>query len=92
MSDIKRASLADIERMRRAGSLHHDPEAPEGEDLGDDFWADAEVVLPKARPSVSLRVDEEVLDYFKGQDRKGYTARMAAVLKAYVEAKTRKRA
>ena len=87
MSDIKTASLDDIERMRRENRLHHNVDAPEGEDLGDDFWAGAEVVTPKARPNVSLRVDDDVLAYFKGDDPKGYTARMAAVLRAYVRAK-----
>ena len=87
MSDIRRASLDEITRMRREGKLHHDPDAPAGEDLGDDFWAKAEIVMPKNRCLVSLRVDEEVLAYFKGENPKGYTARMAAVLKAFVEAK-----
>lgn len=33
-----------------------------------------------------MRVDEETLEFFKGDNPKGYTARMASVLKAYVKA------
>ena len=87
MSDIRRVSLDEIARMRREGKLHHDPDAPAGEDLGDDFWHKAEIVMPKNRCLVSLRVDEEVLAYFKGESSRGYTARTAAVLEAIVEAK-----
>jgi len=87
MSNIKRASLDEIEQMHREGKLYYDPDAPEGEYLGDEFWKNAEVVYPKTRPNVSLRVDEDVLEYFKGDNPKGYTARMAAVLRAYVDAK-----
>ena len=39
MADVtKRASLAEIRRMEEAGELYHDPAAPEGEDLGQEFW------------------------------------------------------
>lgn len=87
MSNIRHASLDNIERMRREGELYYDPHAPEGEYLGDEFWQNAEIVYPKPRSNVSLRVDDDVLAYFKGDNPRGYTARMAAVLKAYVEAK-----
>ncbi len=85
--DVRTATLDEIERMHRRGELHDDKDAPAGEPLGAWFWQNAELVTPKARSNVSLRVDDEVLAYFKGDNPKGYTARMAAVLKAYVEAK-----
>lgn len=86
-ADVRTATLDEIERMHRRGALYDDPDAPEGEPLGEWFWKNAELVRPKARSTVSLRVDDEVLAYFKGDSPKGYTARMAAVLRAYVEAK-----
>jgi len=55
-------------------------------ELDADFWATAEIKTPAKKPVVTMRVDEETIDYFKGDDPKGYTARMAAVLRAYVEA------
>jgi uncharacterized protein (DUF4415 family) len=50
------------------------------------FWANAKIESPTQKPSVTMRLDAETLEYFKGGDPKGYTARMAAVLKAYVQA------
>ena len=50
------------------------------------FWARAKVTPPRNKPNVSLRVPAEVVDFFKADDPKGYTARMAAVLAAYVQA------
>ena len=85
--DIRTATLDEIERMHRRGELHYGVEAPEGGPLSEWFWKNAERMPPRARTNVSLRVDDEVLAYFKGDNPKGYTARMSAVLKAYVEAK-----
>ena len=42
---------------------------------------------PKTKPNVSLRLPEEVIAFFKAQNPKGYTGRMAAVLAAYVAAR-----
>lgn len=55
-------------------------------ELDADFWANAEIEQPAQKPQVTMRVDAETLDYFKGENPKGYTARMASVLKAYVKA------
>lgn len=86
--NIRRASLDDIRRMRDAGELYHNSGAPEGEDLGPEFWAKAVLVAPRKPKSVHLKLDPEVFDYFvqitKG---KGHLTRMQAVLKAYVDAK-----
>ena len=54
--------------------------------LDDNFWANAKVTPPRTKPNVSLRVEEDVMAYFKAENPKGYTARMAAVLSAYVQA------
>jgi len=55
-------------------------------ELDADFWARAKVTPPRTKPNVSLRLSQDVVEFFKGQDPKGYTARMAAVLAAYVQA------
>ena len=55
-------------------------------ELDDKFWENAKISLPRTKPNVSLRVTEEVVEFFKAENPKGYTARMAAVLAAYVEA------
>jgi uncharacterized protein (DUF4415 family) len=48
-------------------------------------WTKAELILPESKLSVNLRLDREIVEFFKGQG-KGHISRMQAVLKAYVEA------
>ena len=50
------------------------------------FWASAEIVMPDRTQHVTLRVKRSVLDYFKGEDQKGYQTRINAVLESYVRA------
>ncbi len=51
-----------------------------------EFWKTAKVVLPRPKKAISLRIDREVLEWFKAQG-KGYQSRINAVLKTYVEAR-----
>ena len=77
-------AMSDAEFERRAAA---DPDAgviPPG------FWDNATVLLPETKQQITLRLDPEVVRYFKGTG-KGYQSRMGAVLRSYVEAK-RKRA
>ena len=53
-------------------------------ELDETFWAKAKVMPPRTKPNISLRVPEEVIEFFKGESPKGYTGRMATVLSAYV--------
>ena len=48
-------------------------------------WTRAELVLPEPKQSVNLRLDRDIVEFFKGQGR-GHISRMQAVLKAYVDA------
>ena len=48
-------------------------------------WTRAQLVLPEAKRSVHLRLEQDVIDFFKAQG-KGHISRMQAVLRAYVEA------
>ena len=76
--------MSDEEIERRAAA---DPDAgvvPPG------FWDNAKVRLPETKQQITLRLDPEVIRYFK-RTGKGYQSRMGAVLRSYVEAK-RKRA
>jgi uncharacterized protein (DUF4415 family) len=55
-------------------------------ELDADFWARAKVTPPRTKPNVSLRLPDDVIEFFKAKNPKGYTGRMAAVLTAYVQA------
>ena len=87
MSDpnIRRASLAEIKRMKEKGDLFHDPNAPEGESLGPEFWAKAEIKGRRPPHSVHLKLDPDVFEFFRSQG-KGHLTRMQNVLRAYVDA------
>jgi len=77
-------AMTDEEVERRAAA---DPDAgiiPPG------FWDNAQVLLPETKQQITLRLDPEVVRFFK-RTGKGYQSRMGAVLRSYVEAK-RKRA
>jgi len=57
-------------------------------ELDEAFFRKAKVRLPKGKQLVSLRIDSEVLDWFKRQG-KGYQTRINAILSAYVRAHAR---
>lgn len=71
--------------MRERGELQVSDNAPEGPELGSEFWARAVEVEPQSPTSVHLKLDPEVFDFFKRQG-KGHITRMQNVLKAYVKA------
>ncbi len=50
-------------------------------------WDDATVELPQPKTVLNMRVDKEVMDYFR-KTGKGYQSRINAVLRSYVERKT----
>jgi uncharacterized protein (DUF4415 family) len=54
-------------------------------EMGKGFWAKAELKLPESKKAISLRVDTDVLNWFKKKG-KGYQSRMNLVLKSYVDA------
>lgn len=54
--------------------------------LDDSFFTRERVILPRKKDSVTLRIDHEVLEYFKHQGR-GYQTLINAVLKTYVHTK-----
>ena len=49
-------------------------------------WSEAVLVIPPKKKAISIRVDEDVLDYFK-HEGSGYQRRMNAVLRSYVQQK-----
>jgi uncharacterized protein (DUF4415 family) len=54
-------------------------------------WSQAVLVLPPKKKAISIRVDEDVLDYFKNEGT-GYQRRINAVLRSYMQQKRKKRA
>jgi uncharacterized protein (DUF4415 family) len=54
-------------------------------------WSEAVLVVPPKKRAISIRVDEDVLDYFK-KEGAGYQRRMNAVPRSYMEQRRKKRA
>jgi uncharacterized protein (DUF4415 family) len=85
---------SDLDKLRRLtdeeieASIANDPDWEEFKDID---WSKAVVIIPPKKKAISIRVDEDVLDYFKKQGA-GYQRRMNAVLRSYMQQKRRKRA
>lgn len=62
---------------------------PDWAGLMDIDWSRAEVVIPVQKKSISIRVDEDVIDFFKSTG-KGYQTRINAVLRHYMRERTSK--
>jgi uncharacterized protein (DUF4415 family) len=76
--------------MRERGEERTHSNAPEAESLGAEFWRSARVVVPQGKTSVHLRLDSDVVEWFRARG-KGHLTRMNAVLRAYVEAQKQDR-
>lgn len=76
-----RAALARLRVMTDAEIERTSP--PELRELPVDFWEDAELVLPVSKQAISLRVDEDVLQWFRSLGPR-YQTRMNAVLRSYM--------
>ncbi len=55
-------------------------------ELDETFFENATIRLPERKRVISLRLDPDVLDWYKKKG-KGYQTRINAVLKAYMQAK-----
>lgn len=77
-----RANLAQLRRVTEAEIARTSPD--ELRDLPADFWDEAVPVLAAAKVPISLRVDADVLAFFRESGPR-YQSRMNAVLRSYME-------
>ena len=56
--------------------------------LDESFFTKQTVMLPQKKDSITLRIDHDVLEFFKHQGR-GYQTLINAILKLYVQANRR---
>lgn len=79
----KTASETDFSRLARLKDSEIDySDIPE---LDEAFFRNAKVVLQEPKAAVSIRLDKDVLTWFKRQGS-GYQTKINAVLKTYVKA------
>ena len=76
------ASLTDDEI---AAAVASDPDAAPL----DIDWSQAVLIVPPKKKAISIRVDPDVLDYFKNEGP-GYQRRINAVLRSFVEQKQKR--
>ena len=68
-------------RRERAAGIEPEPDPDEGE-----FdWSTARVVMPPRKSAISIRLDNDVLDFFKSQGN-GYQTRINRALRIYISA------
>lgn len=73
---VRNLTDADIEAAMR--------DDPDWAGLIDFDWSDAVVVVPRKKKALSIRLDEDVIDFFKAHGA-GYQTRMNAVLRHFME-------
>jgi uncharacterized protein (DUF4415 family) len=78
----------DVEKLRRMtdaeieAGIAQDPDTFVPDAL---FWEKAEIVMPSNKQQITLKLDPEVLAFFRRGGR-GCNTRINAVLKSYIEA------
>jgi len=79
---MKKKHYSDLERLRSMKDEEIDlSDIPE---LDESFFDKAVVMAPKPKSSVCLKLDQEVVEWFKSQG-KGYQNRINSLLRAYME-------
>jgi len=77
-----RADLKHLRAMTEAEIRRTAP--PELANLPRDFWKDAKIVLPSRKEVVTMRLDADLLAWFRQQ--RGYQTRINAILRSYMKA------
>lgn len=76
---------ADLARLRRLTDAEIARTSPaELRDFPADFWEEARVVMPVTKEAISIRLDTDVIAYFRATGPK-YQTRINAVLRSYVD-------
>jgi uncharacterized protein (DUF4415 family) len=89
--DDPRKGKTDWEKLRNLADEEIDASIANDPDWSDDWhWSEAVLVIPPKKKAISIRVDADVLDYFK-KEGAGYQRRMNAVLRSYVTQKSKKK-
>ena len=87
--DLKRPPRLGAEQKARLAAVASMPDEQidysDAPALPDAVWMKAAAELPHAKKQVTLRIDADVLAYFKHAGKR-YQSRMNAVLRSYVEA------
>ena len=78
-TDWKRVQALKDREIRKAIETDPDTRA-----TTPDFWANAKVVLPQPKQTITIRLDADLLAWFRAQ--KGYQTKINAVLRTFMQA------
>jgi uncharacterized protein (DUF4415 family) len=82
---------SDLERLRRTTDEEIDAQIKDDPDFSDDWnWGEAVLVMPPKKKPISIRLDEDVLDFFKDEGGQ-YQRRINAVLRSYMDQRKAKK-
>ena len=81
-----RTDWARIDAMTEAELEQAIASDPDWADIPENWYEQAEAVMPKPKVPVSIRLDADVTEYFRSTG-KGWQTRVNAILRAYKEAK-----
>jgi uncharacterized protein (DUF4415 family) len=81
---VRKVLNAEIDRLRRKPDTDIDYSDIPKTDAA--FWAKADVWVPSAKSMISIRVDRDVLEWYRRHARR-YQTLMNAVLRKYKEAR-----
>jgi uncharacterized protein (DUF4415 family) len=84
-TDLKRGKT-NYRRLRRMTDQDIADAARRDKDAArlDIDWSSAEVVVPEAKQAISIRLDRDIVEFFKGSGP-GYQTKINAVLRSYVQ-------
>lgn len=85
-TDLARVQAKTEEELER--DIASDPDFC---DVPENWYENAQAVMPVPKKLLSLRLDSDIVDWFKRQGP-GYQTRMNAVLRAYVQEAAKRRA
>ena len=85
VKDLKKQSGTDWEQLSTMTDKEID--FSDNQELNEDFFANATLRMPEAKKAVSLRIDPDVLKWYK-TNGPGYQTRINAVLRMYMQAKS----
>ncbi len=81
---VLRDARATMSGRRRPGSRNAGERRTSRREVQADIWRSAAVIVPLRKQAISLRVDEDVLAWFKARGPR-YQSRMNAVLRSYMD-------
>jgi uncharacterized protein (DUF4415 family) len=84
-------SRGDFEAVGRVSNEEIERQADDDPEERDWDWASASLELPKPKVGIHIKLDADIIDFFK-KEGSGYQTRINAALKSFVKHATKQRA